>query len=75
LIVLLLGARAEVYFFPAAKLVPNLIAGTLSGFVTAAILRVFRDEPDTEPICPEEPAAIEPPPPQPLSRAGASEEP
>jgi hypothetical protein len=42
-VVLLLGARAEVYLFPAAKLVPNLIAGTLSGFVTAFVLRAFRE--------------------------------
>ena len=40
-VVLLLGARAEVYLFPAAKLVPNLIAGTLSGFVTALLLRTL----------------------------------
>jgi hypothetical protein len=40
--VLLLGARAEVYLFPAAKLVPNLIAGTLSGFVTYYVLPAFR---------------------------------
>jgi SAM-dependent methyltransferase len=38
-IVLLLGARAEVYLFPAAKVIPNLIAGTLSGFVTVFFLR------------------------------------
>lgn len=38
-VVLLLGARAEVYLFPVAKLVPNLIAGTLSGFVTVFLLR------------------------------------
>jgi hypothetical protein len=40
-VVLLLGARAEAYLFPAAQLVPNLIAGTLSGFVTAFVLRAF----------------------------------
>ncbi len=40
-LVLLLGARAEVYLFPAATMVPNLIAGTLSGFVTAFVLRGF----------------------------------
>jgi hypothetical protein len=40
-LVLLLGARAEVYLFPAATMVPNLIAGTLSGFVTAFVLRNF----------------------------------
>jgi hypothetical protein len=41
LLVLLLGARAEIYLFPAAKLVPNLLAGTLSGFVTVFVLRAF----------------------------------
>jgi hypothetical protein len=40
-VVLLLGARAEIYLFPAVKLVPNLIAGVLSGFVTVFVLRVL----------------------------------
>src|SRR6266702_2074704 len=40
-IVLMLGARAEVYIFPAARLVPNLLAGLLSGFVTIFLLRAF----------------------------------
>jgi hypothetical protein len=40
-LVALLGARAEVYIFPAAKLVPNLLAGFLSGFVTVFALRAF----------------------------------
>lgn len=40
-LVLLLGARAEVYLFPAAVLVPNLLAGFLSGFVTMLVLRAF----------------------------------
>jgi hypothetical protein len=40
-VVLLLGARAEVYLFPAARLVPNLLAGFLSGFVTMFVLRAF----------------------------------
>src|SRR5262245_46074890 len=39
-VVLLLGARAEIYLFPAVKLVPNLIAGVLSGFVSVFVLRV-----------------------------------
>ncbi len=43
-VVLLLGARAEVYLFPAVKLIPTLIAGTLSGFVTLAVLRAFPDD-------------------------------
>jgi hypothetical protein len=40
-LVFLLGARAEVYIFPAARLVPNLAAGFLSGFVTIFVLRAF----------------------------------
>ncbi|WP_407114191.1 hypothetical protein [Bradyrhizobium sp. LMG 9283] len=44
-LVFLLGARAEIYLFPAAKLVPNLLAGFLSGFVTLFVLRVFLREP------------------------------
>jgi hypothetical protein len=40
-LVLMLGARAEVYIFPAAKLVPNLLAGFVSGFVTIFVLRAF----------------------------------
>jgi hypothetical protein len=50
LVVLLLGARTEIYLFPAVKLVPNVIAGTMSGFVTAYVVRAFRVEapaPDT----------------------------
>jgi hypothetical protein len=43
-VVLLLGARAEVYLFPAARLIPNLVAGTLSGFVTAFVLRALAQE-------------------------------
>jgi hypothetical protein len=43
MVVLLLGARGEIYLFPAAKLVPNLIAGGLSGFVTVFVLRVFTE--------------------------------
>lgn len=39
--VMLLGARAEVYVFPAAKLVPNISAGILSGFVTWFLLPAF----------------------------------
>lgn len=48
-VVLLLGAREEIYLFPAIKLVPNLIAGGLSGFVTVFVLRIFArcDKPPT----------------------------
>jgi molybdate transport system substrate-binding protein len=45
-LVLLLGARAEVYLFPAAVLVPNLLAGFLSGFVTIFVLRAFAHSAD-----------------------------
>jgi hypothetical protein len=41
MLVLLLGARAEVYLFPAAVLIPSLLAGFLSGFVTIFVLRAF----------------------------------
>jgi hypothetical protein len=41
MLLLLLGARAEVYLFPAAVLIPNLLAGFLSGFVTIFVLRAF----------------------------------
>jgi hypothetical protein len=47
-LVFLLGARAEIYLFPAAKLVPNLLAGFLSGFVTTFVLRVFKREPSVQ---------------------------
>jgi hypothetical protein len=47
-LVFLLGARAEIYLFPAAKLVPNLMAGFLSGFVTMFVLRVFSREPSVQ---------------------------
>jgi len=40
-VVSLLGSRAEVYIFPAARLIPNLLAGFLSGFVTMFVLRAF----------------------------------
>src|SRR5215203_3064015 len=43
IVVWLLGARGEIYLFPAIKLVPNLIAGGLSGFVTVFVLRVFAE--------------------------------
>jgi energy-coupling factor transporter transmembrane protein EcfT len=42
ILVLLLGARAEIYVFPAVRLLPNLLAGFLSGFVTIFLLRAFR---------------------------------
>ena len=48
ILVFLLGARAEIYIFPATKLVPNLFAGFLSGFVTMFVLRVFAREPSLQ---------------------------
>jgi hypothetical protein len=55
LVVWLLGARAEVYLFPAVKLVPNLLAGTLSGLVTAAVLPNFLQEEVSQPDGPASP--------------------
>lgn len=49
ILVLLLGARAEIFLFPALKLIPNLIAGGLSGFVTVFVLRVFANPPNSPP--------------------------
>jgi hypothetical protein len=37
----MLGSRAEIYLFPMTKLVPNLVAGFLSGFTTLFVLRAF----------------------------------
>jgi len=54
-LVAILGARAEIYIFPMAKLVPNLVAGFLSGFTTLFVLRAFersmprREESSAEP--------------------------
>jgi len=50
MLVVLLGARAEVYLFPAAVLVPNLVAGCLSGFVTMFVLRAFARSAEREVI-------------------------
>jgi hypothetical protein len=48
-LVAMLGVRAEIYIFPMVKLVPNLIAGFLSGFVTIVVLRAFdRSNPQRE---------------------------
>lgn len=80
-VVLLLGARAEVYLFLAAKLVSNLTAGTLSGFVSVLLVRAFPDVPENVPsgenkpidlpnddrIRPLDREAVESSPPQPLS--------
>jgi hypothetical protein len=41
LVIFALGARAEIYLFPAARLLPNLLAGFLSGFVTVFVLRAL----------------------------------
>ena len=65
-LVLLLGARAEVYLFPAAVLVPNLLAGFLSGFVTIFVLRAFarsqenKDRDAQAETKPDEPVEIPP---------------
>jgi hypothetical protein len=58
--VLLLGARAEIYAFPAVKLVPNLLAGFLSGFVTMFVLRVIARKAPTEKKSAESPDVSKP---------------
>jgi hypothetical protein len=40
--VLLIRSRDAILLFPAAKLIPNVIAGTLSGFITYFVLIAFR---------------------------------
>jgi hypothetical protein len=62
-LVFLLGARAEIYIFPAAKLVPNLLAGFLSGFVTMFVLRVFARQPPVQDSSAEVPGGKVPPKP------------
>jgi hypothetical protein len=54
-LVVLLGARAEVYLFPVAVLVPNLLAGFLSGFVTMFVLRAFAPSDGTKQPAPDAP--------------------
>ena len=41
LLLVALGARAEIYLFVAAKLVPNILFGFLSGFLTVFVLRAL----------------------------------
>ena len=41
LLVVALGARAEIYLFVAARLVPNILFGFLSGFLTVFVLRAL----------------------------------
>ncbi len=43
-VVLLLGTRAEVYLYPVVGMIPMLIAGTLSGFVTVYLLKALPDD-------------------------------
>jgi molybdopterin-binding protein len=40
--VLLIRSRDAILLFPAAKFIPNVIAGTLSGFITYFVLLAFR---------------------------------
>jgi len=40
-VVLSLGARSEMYLYPIVGIIPMLIAGTLSGFVTVYLLKAF----------------------------------
>ena len=41
IVVFALGARSEIYLFLAVRLVPNLVAGFLSGFLTIFVIRSF----------------------------------
>jgi hypothetical protein len=54
-VIFLLGARAEMYLYPAVGMVPMLIAGTLSGFVTVYLLRAFPEAEMPEARPPEPP--------------------
>lgn len=47
-VVLLLGTRAEVYLYPVVGMIPMVIAGTLSGFVTVYLLRALPEDPADE---------------------------
>ena len=47
-VVLLIGARAEMYLYPVIGMVAMLIAGTLSGFVTVYLLRAFPQQAEEE---------------------------
>jgi hypothetical protein len=56
-LVAMLGARAEIYIFPIVKLVPNLVAGFLSGFITLFVLRAFDRSTPQRDESPEEPGS------------------
>jgi molybdenum ABC transporter ATP-binding protein len=54
--VLLIRSRDAVLLFPAAKLIPNVIAGTLSGFITYFVLIAFRGAEATDKSVAPQPA-------------------
>src|SRR3954469_24559375 len=56
--VLLIRSRDAVLLFPAAKLIPNVIAGTLSGFITYFVLLAFRGAEASDKSLAREPAAV-----------------
>jgi len=60
--VLLIRSRDAILLFPAAKLIPNVIAGTLSGFITYFVLIAFRgaEAADTSLAPAPEPAPVPP---------------
>lgn len=62
--VLLLRPRDEIYLFPFLKLIPNLVAGTLSGAVTYFLLPAFRG---AEPAAKAAGSAAPPEPPKPAA--------
>ena len=45
LLIVALGARAEIYLFVAARLLPNILFGFLSGFLTVFVLRALAPSP------------------------------
>ena len=65
--VLLIRSRDAILLFPAAKLLPNVIAGTLSGFITYFVLLAFRGAEASSKALAETDDAIAPPTPVPLA--------
>ena len=69
---LLLGSRLEVYAFPLAKLIPNVVAGTLSGCITYFVLPAFEQMRPEMGVSTPRGRAEEPPAEPPLHTPSAS---